>query len=134
MLIEQLKLIPKLYARLRNFPGTGTPEPSKPGLYLSNQSQCEPGRYRGGMNGNRKPLSKKILVIAAVLSCIASAAYACPGSGHFVGYSLCRQVSLVGVPGILIAAVVSMALLGGAHGGGPLGMLLAIATPINFLL
>jgi hypothetical protein len=83
------------------------------------------------MSNNRKLLSKKIFVIAALLSCIASAAFACPGSGHSV---FCRQVAFVGAPGILIAAVVSMALLGGAHGGGPLGMLLVIATPINFLL
>jgi len=83
------------------------------------------------MSNNRKLLSMKIFIIAALLSCIASAAYACPGSGHSV---FCRQVALVGVPGILIAAVVSMALLGGAHGGGSLGMLLVIATPINFLL
>jgi len=72
------------------------------------------------MGDNRKLLSKKILILAALLSCIASAAYACPGSGHSVSYSFCRQVAIVGVPGILIAAVVSMALLGGAHGGGPI--------------
>jgi hypothetical protein len=86
------------------------------------------------MGDNRKLLSKKILILAALLSCIASAGYACPGSGHSVSYSFCRQVAIVGVPGILIAAVVSMALLSGAHGGGPIGMLLVIATPINFLL
>jgi len=86
------------------------------------------------MSNNGKLLSSKIFIVAALLSCIASAAYACPGSGHSVSYSFCRQIALVGVPGILIAAVVSMALLGGAHGGGPLGMLLVIATPINFLL
>src|SRR5216110_2422984 len=86
------------------------------------------------MSDNRKILSKKILIIAALLSCIASAAYACPRLGHSVSYSFCRQIALVGVPGILIAAAVSMVLLGGAHGGGPLGMLLIIATPINFLL
>lgn len=85
------------------------------------------------MGDERKLLSKKILIIAALLSCIVSAAYACPGLGHSVSYSLCRQISLVGVPGILIAAAVSIALLG-SHGGGPLGMLLVIATPINFLL
>lgn len=83
------------------------------------------------MSDNRMLLSKKIFIIAALLSCIASAAFACPGSGHSV---FCRQVALLGVPGILIAAVVSMALLGGAHGGGSLGMLLVIATPINFIL
>ncbi len=86
------------------------------------------------MSDNRKILSKKILIIAALLSCIASAAYACPRLGHSVSYSFCRQIALVGVPGILIAAAVSMVLLGGAHGGGPLGMLLVIAIPINFLL
>jgi branched-subunit amino acid ABC-type transport system permease component len=79
-------------------------------------------------------LSKKILIIAALISVVASAAYACLGVGHPLSYSLCRQISLVGVPGILIAAVVSMTLLGGVHGGGPLGMLLIIATPVNFLL
>ena len=86
------------------------------------------------MSDKRKFLSKKILIIAALLSCIVSIAYACPDLGHSVSYSFCRQISLVGVPGILISAAVSMALLGGAHGGGPLGMLLVIATPINFLL
>ena len=82
----------------------------------------------------RRLLNKKILIVAAVLSGIVSAAYACPDLGHSLSYSFCRQISIVGAPGILIAAAVSMALLGGAHGGGPLGMLLIIATPINFLL
>ena len=86
------------------------------------------------MTDQRKPLTKGILMVAAALSGIASTAYACPGLGHFVSYSFCRQIALVGVPGILIAAAVSMVLLGGAHGGGPLAMLLVIATPINFLL
>ena len=85
------------------------------------------------MCDQKKVLNKKILVVAALLSSIASIAYACPGLGHSLDYSLCRQISLAGVPGILIAAVVSMALLG-SHGGGPLGMLLIIATPLNFLL
>lgn len=86
------------------------------------------------MSDKRKLLNKKILIVAALLSCVVSAAFACPGLGHSVSYSLCRQIALVGLPGILIAVVVSMVLLGGAHGGGPLGMLLVIATPINFLL
>jgi hypothetical protein len=86
------------------------------------------------MSAQRKLLNKKILIIAALLSGIVSAAYACPDLGHSLSHSFCRQVSLAGVPGILIGAAVSMALLGGAHGGGPLGMLLIIATPINFLL
>jgi hypothetical protein len=86
------------------------------------------------MCDQKKLLNKKILVVAGVLSGIASIAYACPGLGHSLDYSLCRQISLAGVPGILIAAAVSMALLGGSHGGGSLGMLLVIATPLNFLL
>jgi len=85
------------------------------------------------MSDNRKLSNRKILAIAALLSCIASAAYACPGSGHFMSYSFCNRVSDIGLAGILIAAALSIALLGG-HGGGPLGMLLVIATPINCLL
>lgn len=85
------------------------------------------------MSYQRKLLTKRILIIAALLSGIVSAAYACP-FGHSASYSLCRQIALAGVPGILTAAVVSMALLGGAHGGGPLGILLIVATPINFAL
>src|SRR5216684_4259070 len=86
------------------------------------------------MSAQRKLLNKKILIIAALLSGIVSLAYACPGLGHSLSHSFCRQISLGGVPGILIAATISMALLGGSHGGGPLGVLLIIATPINFLL
>jgi hypothetical protein len=86
------------------------------------------------MRDQRKLLNKEILIIAALLSAIVSAAYTCPDLGHSLNHSFCRQISLAGVPGILIAAVVSMVLLGGAHGGGPLAMLLIIATPINFLL
>ena len=86
------------------------------------------------MSERTKLLNKKILLTAALFSGIVSAAYACPDLGHSLSYSFCRQISLADVPGILIAAVVSMALLGGAHGGGPLAMLLIIATPINFLL
>ena len=36
--------------------------------------------------------------------------------------------------GILLAAVVLMAVGYGVHGGGPIGKLLLIATPINFFL
>src|SRR5437016_6332332 len=86
------------------------------------------------MSYQRKFLTKKILIISALLSGIVSAAYACPFLGYSASYSLCRQIALVGVPGILTAAAVSTALLGGAHGGGPLGILLIIATPINFAL
>jgi hypothetical protein len=78
-------------------------------------------------------ISKNILAVAALLSGIASVAYACPGQSHTLTYSICRHISYIGIPGILVAAAVSIGALG-AHGGGPLGMLLLIATPINFLL
>jgi hypothetical protein len=86
------------------------------------------------MSNQRKLLSRQILIIAALVSVVASAAYACPGVVHPLRDSLCRQISLAGVPGILIAAAVSMTLLGGVHGGGPLTVLLVIATPVNFVL
>ncbi len=86
------------------------------------------------MSDEEKLLNKMIFIIAALLSGIVSAAYACPDLGRSLSYSFCREISLAGVPGILIGAAVSMALVGGAHGGAPLGMLLLIATPINFLL
>jgi hypothetical protein len=64
-----------------------------------------------------------------VLSVIGSAAYACSiGLGPM--HPMCRQIAFIGLPGILAAAVVTIAGLG-SHGGGPLGMLLAIATPVN---
>lgn len=53
--------------------------------------------------------------------------------GPSASYSFCNRISDIGLPGILIAAALSIALLG-AHGGGPLGMLLVIATPVNFFL
>jgi len=84
------------------------------------------------MSNKKMSASKKIvLAVAALFSVIASVAYACPGKD--LSYSFCRDISLIGTPGILIAAVFSIGALGG-HGGGPLGMLLLIATPINFLL
>ncbi len=83
------------------------------------------------MSTLQKALSNKVLVIAALLSVIASAAYACAGTTG-IG-PLCDQISEIGLPGILVAAALSIALLGG-HGGGPLGMLLVIATPINFFI
>ncbi len=76
---------------------------------------------------------RKILLIAAFISAIASAAYACPDFMPRSSYPLCRQISLIGEPGILVAAVLTIALLR-SHGGGPLGMLLVIATPVNFFL
>ena len=78
-------------------------------------------------------MNKKILIGAAFTSAVASAAYACMMIGHSASYSFCSRTSDIGVPGILIAAALSIALLGG-HGGGPLGMLLVIATPVNFFL
>lgn len=85
------------------------------------------------MSDQRKLLNKEILVVAALLSVIGSTAYACMEMGPHATYSLFRAISVVGLPGILAAAVLSIALLGG-HGGGPLGMLLVIATPVNFFL
>jgi hypothetical protein len=85
------------------------------------------------MSDKKRFISKSILAVAAFLSCIASAAYACPGGGRALDHSLCFYISHIGIPGILIAAAVSIGAIGG-HGGGPLGMLLLIATPINFLL
>ncbi len=75
---------------------------------------------------------KKIVVTAALISAVASVAYACMSMGPAT-YSFFRAISLVGLPGILAAAALSIALLG-SHGGGPLGMLLVIATPVNFFI
>ena len=92
-------------------------------------------RWRYGTSNERVLLNKKILLVAALLSGISSCAYACmmlwgpPGR-----YGFCGLIALLGAPGLLLAVVLSIAALGGAHGGGPLGMLLIIATPINFLL
>lgn len=84
------------------------------------------------MNAPGQLVGKRILVFALLMSCIGSLAYACsfsPGPLHPV----CRQVALIGMPGVLSAAVVTIALLS-SHGGGPLWMLLVIATPVNFIL
>jgi len=56
----------------------------------------------------------------------------CMYSGPSGSYSLRRKVAFLGVPGIMVAAVLSIALHGGAYGGGPLTELLLVATPINF--
>jgi hypothetical protein len=77
-------------------------------------------------------MDRKIVVTALILSIIGSAAYACSfGLGPMV--PLCRQISFIGIPGVLAAAVLTIAGLG-SHGGGPLWMLLVVATPVNFLL
>jgi len=80
-------------------------------------------------------LNRKILLVAALISAIGSAAYACTYTPAVTSssYSFCLHISYAGMPGILFAAALSIALLGG-HGGGPLGMLLVIATPVNFFL
>jgi len=77
---------------------------------------------------------KRVLFVALFLSAIPSIAYGCMMLGSSASYSFCRYIALIGVPGILVAAGISIALHGGAHGGGPLGELLAISTAINFLL
>ena len=79
----------------------------------------------------KKRVAKRILIAAALLACSALAAYACTYEPwHF---SACFRLAIIGAPGILLAAALSIALLGG-HGGGPLGVLLVVETPINFLL
>jgi len=54
--------------------------------------------------------------------------------GSSASYLFCRYIALIGAPGILVGAVLSIALHGGSHGGGPLAELLAISACINFLL
>ena len=77
-------------------------------------------------------MDRKIVVIAVILCVIGSAAYACSiGLGPM--HPLCRQIAFIGIPGVLAAAVLTIVGLG-SHGGGPLWMLLVIATPVNFLL
>jgi hypothetical protein len=77
-------------------------------------------------------VDKRIVAIALILSIIGSAAYACSfGLGPM--HPLCRQIAFIGMPGILAAAVLTIVGLG-SHGGGPLGILLVVATPVNFLL
>ncbi|HXJ11258.1 MAG TPA: hypothetical protein VNH19_03230 [Candidatus Limnocylindrales bacterium] len=87
------------------------------------------------MTDLRKLVSKKIVIMAALFSIMGSGAYACTyfsGTSQTI-YTLFLRISYIGMPGILAAVVLSIGLLG-SHGGGPLGMLLVIATPINFLL
>jgi hypothetical protein len=84
------------------------------------------------VSGEGQIVDRKIVVIAVILCVIGSAAYACSiGLGPM--HPLCRQIAFIGMPGILAAALLTIAGLG-SHGGGPLGMLLVIATPVNFLL
>jgi hypothetical protein len=68
--------------------------------------------------------------IAALMTAIASAAFAC---STMQIDSRCMTVALVGIPGIIVSVVVTGALHGSAHGGGPLGDMLLVATPINFI-
>jgi len=75
---------------------------------------------------------KVSISIALILSIVASAAYAC-SCGVGPAYPFCREIAFIGVPGILAAAMFTIAGLG-SHGGGPLTVLLAVATPLNFLL
>src|SRR5439155_2149878 len=77
-------------------------------------------------------LSRKILLIARILTLVGLTAEVCMYSGPSGSYSLRRKVAFLGVPGIMVAAVLSIALHGGAYGGGPLTELLLVATPINF--
>ena len=49
-------------------------------------------------------------------------------------YSFYRQFVPLGVPGFYVAVVLSIVLNGGGHGGGTLGEMLWVATPINSLM
>lgn len=68
------------------------------------------------MSDHRKLLNKKILIIAALLSVITSAAYACAYTPVVSSFSL--RIAYIGMPGILLAAMLSIALHGGAQGAG----------------
>jgi len=85
------------------------------------------------VNGLNALFSRKISLIAAFISVTGSAAYLCMVTGPLSSYSFCRQIALIGEPGILLAAVV-LIVVHGAHGGGPSGELLLVATPINFFM
>jgi hypothetical protein len=86
------------------------------------------------MNSLKALFTGRISLIAASISITGSAGYLCMVTGPLSSYSFCRQIALIGEPGILLAAVVLMAVGHGVHGGGPIGKLLLIATPINFLM
>jgi hypothetical protein len=88
--------------------------------------------WSSSVGGEGQIVDRKIVIIAVILSVIGSAAYPC-SLGLAPMHPLCQQIAFIGMPGILAAAVLTIAGLG-SHGGGPLGMLLVIATPVNFLL
>lgn len=73
-----------------------------------------------------------IMLIAAFISIVGSAGYACtfasvaPHSWH----SFCREIAWIGLPGIMFTAVFTIALQIGL----PLAGELLIATPVNFFL
>src|SRR5438094_5879537 len=85
------------------------------------------------MNSLKVLFSGRISLIAAFISVTGSAAYLCMVTGPLSSYSFCRQIALIGEPGILLAAVV-LIVVHGAHGGGPSGELLLGAEAINFLM
>ncbi len=75
-------------------------------------------------------VNKKILLFAALLSVLNLCAYLLP----FGSYLFWSKVALIGFPGLVVAVVLSSALRGGGHGGGPLGEMLLISTVINFVV
>jgi hypothetical protein len=77
----------------------------------------------------------RIFILAALLSLIASSVYACtyiPGLTPSA-YLFWLRLSYIRMPGILFAAMFSIALTSG-HGGGPFIWLLIIASLINFIV
>jgi hypothetical protein len=78
-------------------------------------------------------LKKKwIALSAASISIIGSAAYACMfgGLAPHSWYSICRQISWIGLPGLMFGAVLTMAL----QIAPPLGAFLLVMTLFNFFV
>jgi hypothetical protein len=73
-----------------------------------------------------------IALSAASVSIIASAAYACMFGGWapHSWYPICRQISFIGLPGVVFGAVLEIAL----QIVSPLGAFLVVMTLVNFLL
>ena len=78
------------------------------------------------------PKRNFIVLSAASISVIGSAAYACTFAGlaPHSWYSFCRQISFIGLPGIMFEAVLTIAL----QIASPLGAVLLVMTLVNFLV
>lgn len=73
-----------------------------------------------------------IALSAASVSIIGSSAYACMfgGLAPHSWYSICRQITWVGTPGLMLGAVLTIAL----QIAPPLGAFLLVMTLVNFFL